>query len=295
LRCWKAFAGSFADAPPRRSGWLGEGWPACGAGRVWVCVSLVGEERFRGGLDGCFEGLWELCEEGQEWAGGSDACEFDSGVKHGDGAVRVSQIFETFVAGADGFSRFEVARLHRAEHFLGRCWGHADASAGVGFYAELAPVDDGGLFADSADEEVGADGVNDAAEEGIFGGILADDGILDPRDDACIHEGFDDVRGDVAFIFHVEDCGDAGFFGPAEDGVTNAFGVGDGGGRKEHRGGEAAFLEDGGLIHGEAEVGAHARNNPCVSGSTCFELVEHFLIFGKRNVIEVCVSTVEEG
>ena len=295
MRCWKAFAVSFADAPPRLSVFARGGVTGLRGQAGWFCASLVSEEPFCGGFDGRFEGLWELCEKGQEWAGGGDACEFDSGVEHGDGAMGVAQIFETFVAGADGFGGFEVTGLHCAKHFLRGRWGHADASARISFYAEVAPVDDGGLFADAADEEFGAHGVYDAAQQRVFGWVFAYDRVLDPGNHSGIHEGFDDLGGDVAFVFHVENGWDSRFFCPAEDGVTNALWVGDGGGGEEHRGGEAAFLEDGGLIHGEAEIGPHAWDNPRVGGSTGFELVEHFFVFGKRNVVEVCVSTVEQG
>ena len=237
----------------------------------------------------------ERTEEGEDGTGVGDPGEGDGLVQDADGVDFVAEVFEGFEDGADVFGALEVACVDGGEHGLGEIGAEADAARGKSVDLKFGEMGDRGLLSDAADDEARIDDFDEAGEVIILGGIFADDGVFDPRNESVVDECRDGFWLEVAFELNVED----GRFSEGFDEFSEAGGnarVGDEAWHGEdHHGGEIEVFEDDGLIHHGAVGGADRWDDEGLLSTLGCDDVESFGVFAGGDVVEVGVATVEEG
>jgi hypothetical protein len=110
----------------------------------------------------------------------ADAGGGDGFVKDADGVNLVAKIFEGTEDSADVFGKIKVAGVDGGEHFLGEVGADTNAARGEAIDLKFCKMGDGGLLADSADDEAGIDKPDEAGQVIILRRVLADDGVFDP-------------------------------------------------------------------------------------------------------------------
>jgi len=258
------------------------------------CRAVQGEEVACGRGDGGAFRFRDPGEQREERSGAGDAGGFDGLVKHADRVDGVAKVLERFEEESDPFGLGPVAPDHGGEHGLGQARCDADAAAGESAQVKVPEMDDGGLFADAADDQGGVDEGGQAAEVGIAGGVGSDRGVFDRADESVGDEGRDVIRFDEAVVFHVEQGGDAGCLDEAADAGGDAGAGGDALLGKDHEGGEPEAAGDAGLVH-EGSIGrADRRDDEGFGACGGRQEGEGRFELGGRQVIEVGVAAVEQ-